>query len=275
MTVGRRLMLACALLGLASAPARAQESPAAELPSPPPAASPAVPDRAGYSYNYALYDGRYNDTIVSFDFYKPFGSRNARIRPFAAVAANRDSRTGTGNVPLILADNYAVGGVGLQFTNAAGLRLWAQAGASTHLGPVAAQPSGSDARGGVQYYRSFGPQNAAHHGYGNLYASTTYYSRYSDAVLYAQAEAVANAGGAVRPLEFFIRPVLTLDTKTFYYSNLFETSAGLRYHPLGTSGPVVSIEGAVGRYVRGAVRPAGQKPWFSDFRPTISYGFSL
>jgi hypothetical protein len=250
-------------------------TPDAEPSGAPGAVPAAAPDRAGYSYNYAVYDSRYGDVFFSVDAYKPVGKRT-RLRPYFDVAAVRDTRTGdNNNIPLILSDNYALGAFGFQYTDGSGLRLFAQAGGTTQFGPVAAQPSGGDVRGGVQYYRDFGVPLAAHRTYGNLYASTTYYSRYSDWVLYAQAEAIGNMSSSHRPFEAFFRPVLTLDTYGHYYSNLFETDAGLRYHPFGTDGPIVSIEGALGWYLRGAVRPAGQGVFYTDFRPTISYGFSL
>lgn len=272
-------VLAVALLAPMENAAQAQDVPGSVLPAPPspsPAAeSTAAPlDHAGYSYDYALYDGRYDDFIVSLDAYKPFGKR-APIRPFFGASLVRDSRTGSGNVPLIFSDNYVVGGAGLQYTDGSGLRVFGQVGVSATVGPVAAVPSGGDLRGGVQYYRSFGPQDASHHGYGNFYGSTTYYSRYSDWVLYTQTEAVSNVGGAVRPLELFVRPVLTLDTRRHYYDNLVEAGAGIRYRPFGKSGPSLAVEEAAGVYLRGAVRPAGEGPLYTDFRPAISYGFSL
>ncbi len=276
--------LAClvALLpSVANAQAFPNVPPPGSQPVPEPEATPTdspqarVPDHAGYSYNYAIYDSRYSDLIVSLDAWKPLGKPKP-FRPFVGASVVRDSRTEPGSsVPLILSDNYAVGGVGVQWTNADGLRAFAQAGGSVQVGPVAAQPSGGDVRGGVQFYRDFGPTNAAHHGYGNFYGSTTYYSRYSDWILYAQAEAVSNLGNSTRPFEAFARQVLNLDTHYYYYSNLTETSAGLRYRPFGVAGPIISVEEAYGAYLRGAVRPVGTPAFYWDFRPTISYGFSL
>jgi hypothetical protein len=277
-----RLALALAFLAapaLADEPGTTSAPPPFPLetssPSPAPAgAEAASPDRAGYSYNYAVFDSRYADVFGSLDAYKPFGPRT-RLRPFVDAAVVRDTRTGTGYVPLTLSDNYVLGAAGLQYTDGSGLRVFAQGGATSQFGPVAATPSGGDVRGGVQYYRDFGIPATAHHGYANFYGSTTYYSRYQDWILYAQAEAISNLGSHAQPLEAYVRPVLTLDTAYHYYSNLAEATVGVRYHPFGMTGPIVSVEGAAGWYLRGAARPGGLPVFYTDFRPTVSYGFSL
>lgn len=258
-------VLACATL------ARADEPPA----PPPPQADTAAPDRAGYAYSYALHDARYDDTIVSFEAYKPLGSRAAKIRPFVGWSFVRDSRTAGGAVPLVLSDNYATAGVGLQYTNGSGLRAFVQAGGSATLGSVAAVPSGGDLRGGVQYYRDFGTPSPSHHGYGNLYASVTDYSRYQDAVAYVQLEQAMVLGSAAHALEPFLREVVLADRRRLYYDNTVEATLGLRWHPAGPHGPTLSLEGALGAYTAGAVRPAGVGPTYRDFRPTVSYGFAL
>lgn len=239
-------------------------------------------DRSGYSYSYALQDSRYDDFIVSIDAHKPFGNRNAHIRPFVDAALVRDSRTSPGSAadgkpptPLILSDNYGLVSGGVQYTNASGLRVFAQAGKSFTVGPLAAQSSGGDVRAGIQLYREWGPTGKRKRDYGNFYGSTTYYSRYSDSVAYLQAETVRNIGTFAAPIEPFVRGVLTLDTRRFYYSNLIEVTAGIRAHPLGTHGPILSIEAVKGAYIKRVPLPLGVTATYSDFRPTVSLGFSL
>ena len=255
----------------------ASEAPA--TPEPPPARER---DQAGYSYNYALQDTRYNDLIVSIDAYKPFGSPKARIRPFIDGALVRDSRTSPGSArgggpptPLVLSDNYGLVSAGLQYTNQSGLRLFAQGGKSFTVGPIAAQPSGGDVRAGAQLYREWGPTAQRNRDYGNFYGSATYYSRYSDSVTYLQAETARNIGTFAHPIEPFARGVLTLDTRRFYYSNLIELTVGVRVHPLGTRGPILAIEAVKGAYIKRTPLPLGVTSTYSDFRPTFSIGFSL
>ena len=263
--------------------------PAMSAPAPAPTATTApvsptsrVPDRAGYSYNYALQDTRYNDVIVSIDAYKPLGNPNARIRPFVDGALVRDSRTSPGNgadgkppTPLVLSDNYGLVSGGLQYTNGSGLRLFAQGGRSFTVGPVAAQSSGGDLRAGAQLYREWGPTSQRKRDYGNFYGSATYYSRYSDTVAYLQAETARNIGSFEHPIEPFARGVLTLDTRRFYYSNLVEFTLGVRAHPLGVAGPTFSVEAIKGAYLQRSPLPLGVTSTYSDFRPTVSIGFSL
>ena len=279
--VGLACMVAL-LPSVANAQAFPNVPPPGSQPVPEPEATPTdspqarVPDHAGYSYNYAIYDSRYSDLIVSLDAWKPLGKPKP-FRPFVGASVVRDSRTEPGSsVPLILSDNYAVGGVGVQWTNADGLRAFAQAGGSVQVGPIAAQPSGGDVRGGVQFYRDFGPTNAAHHGYGNFYGSTTYYSRYSDWILYAQAEAVSNLGNSTRPFEAFARQVLNLDT---HYSLLLELDGNVgrpALSPLRRRGPDHFGRRSVRRVpARSGAAGGTWRVLHWDFRPTISYGFSI
>jgi hypothetical protein len=239
-------------------------------------------DQAGYVYSYAVDENRYDDIATSIDAYKPFGSPKMRFRPYVAALYNRDTRTNAGTsgqnggppVPLVLADNYALGAAGLQYTTPGGLRLFGQVGRSFTVGPVAAQPSGNDARGGAQLYREWGPAYEHGQDYGNFYGSVEYLSRYSDTISYNQLELVRNAGNKRLPVEIFGRVVATLDTKQHYYSNVLELTAGIRVHPFGVHGPIVSVEQTGGDYLRGTL-PQNVRRAYLDFRPTISYGFNI
>src|SRR6185312_4202388 len=200
-------------------------------------------DEAGYVYSYGLYTGRYDDYIISVDAYKPVG-RTTPIRPYVDLYEYRDSRTQPGaNFPLILSDNYLLQAAGVQWTTPKGLRAFVQTGLSETFGPVAAQPSGSDTRGGVQYYREWGAAFSPGRGYGNLYASDTYFSRYSDWIEYSQVELGRNQYSAKNGVQPFVRFVLNLDTHGYYWSNLAEATAGVRFHPFGQRGPSISVEG--------------------------------
>ena len=48
----------------------------------------AAPDRPGFLYTYIEHTSQYRDTVVSTDADKPFGSRNAAIRPLVDFFAN-------------------------------------------------------------------------------------------------------------------------------------------------------------------------------------------
>lgn len=232
-------------------------------------------DHAGYLYTYALNDARYDDTIVSLDAYKPLGMEKSRVRPYADFVFVKDSRTVGGSIPQIYSDNYALGSLGVQYTiPGSGMRAFAQGGISKQVGAVAAVPSGGDLRYGVQEYREWGGDAAKRPSYGNVYASGTYLSRYSDGVLYAQVETGRSAHRPWAP-EPFARIVLTLDTRTFYYSNLAEMTVGVRFRPLGARGIAFSLEQVAGAYLRNARLPVGTGPTYHDFRPTIAYGMNL
>lgn len=238
-----------------------------------PRAAPA--DQAGYLYSYALNESRFGDFVYSVDAYKPFGTSKSSVRPFVDVFGNIDSKTSGGLIPRIYSDNYAGAAVGLQYTNASGLRIFAQAGATMRLGAVASVPSGGDVRGGVQLYREWGGPAAHRAGYGNFYGSGTYYSRYQDTVFYNQLELGTRTSPAPTATEFYLRPVFTMDSKSYYYDNLIELTAGVRFHPFGTHGPTFALEEAAGTYTNRSGLPASLGASYFDFRPTISYGVSL
>ncbi len=232
-------------------------------------------DQAGYLYTYAINESRYGDFVYSIDAYKPVGSPNARIRPFVDVFGNDDSKSAGGSVPRIYSDNYAGGAFGLQYTTPAGLRIFAQAGATHSIGPIASVPSGGDVRGGVELYREWGGPNNHKRTYGNFYGSGTYYSRYQDAVFYNQLETGRTSGSATRPIDTYVRGVLTADSHSFYYDNIAEITAGVRFHPFGLKGPSIALEEAAGIYTRAALLPIGTNRSYFDFRPTISYGVNI
>lgn len=72
-----------------------------------------------------------------------------------------------------------------------------------------------------------------------------------------------------------MREVITLDSRSFYYDTLAELTAGVRWKPFGARGPIFSLEGTAGTYLGGTALPAGTPRNYTDFRPTVSYGFSL
>ena len=228
-------------------------------------------DEAGYLYSYAISDARYDDRLVSLDAYKPVGPARA-IRPYVDVLAGQDSRTAGGIVPRVYADNYGLGALGLQYTLPTGFRAFVQAGQSFGLGSVAAVQSGADLRAGIQLYREWQEASPKIPSYGNLYASTTYFSRYSDTIAYGQLEVGRHLFSP--QVDLFARGTLTLDTHAFYYSNLAELTLGVRYRLFGSQGPAFSIETVAGSYLRNLPRPDSGS-LYSDFRPTITFGRNL
>ena len=229
-------------------------------------------DEAGYLYSYAISDARYDDRLVSLDAYKPLGAPHS-LRIYIDALASQDSRTANGAVPQIFADNYALGALGVQFTTAAGFRAFAQVGESVPLGSVAAVRSGGDLRAGIQLYREWAEKPSPTQSYGNLYASTTYLSRYSDWIVYSQLEAGRHL--FTPAVDLFARGTITLDSRGYYYSNLAEVTLGIRYRPFGIHGPAFSLERVAGSYLRNAERPADTGALYDDFRPTITFGRNL
>ncbi len=232
-------------------------------------------DQAGYLYAYALNESRFGDFVYSVDAYKPFGTSKSAVRPFVDVFGNIDSKSAGGAIPRIYSDNYAGAALGLQYTNGSGLRVFAQAGGTTRVGAVASVPSGGDVRGGIQLYREWGGAAAHRAAYGNFYGSGTYYSRYQDTIFYNQLELGRRTSASPSATEIYVRPVFTIDSKSYYYDNILELTAGIRFHPFGSRGPSFALEEAAGTYTNRGGLPASLPSSYLDFRPTISYGVSL
>lgn len=231
-------------------------------------------DQAGFLYTTAVDVTRYGDIATSLDATKPFGSEHARIRPFGEFFIYRDTKTANALVPRIYNDNYAGVELGLQFTTPGGFRSFIEAGSTTTLGTVAAVPSGGDLRAGLQYYREWA-QARTQRTYGNFYGSVTYFSRYQDTLSYNQLEFGTRVGRGNRRTEFYLRPTLTLDTHQYYYSNVAEVTAGVRFYPFGSHGPTFALEEAAGTYLRNSLLPANVSPTYLDFRPTLAYGVNI
>lgn len=236
----------------------------------------ALADQAGYLYSYGFNESGYGDFVFSFDAYKPLGNPSMHLRPYVDVFATKDTKSGAlYGIPHIYSDNYGGAAVGLQYTDGKGLRLFSQLGATTKIGDVESARSGSDYRGGVQWYREWAAP--AQHGrtYGNFFGSGTYYSRYGDAYFYNQLETGTHAGSVARPVDLYLRGSLTMDTHPYFYGNAAEAVGGVRFHPFGVHGPSIAFDYVQGTYLRGSLLPAGTSAAYHDFRPTVAYGVNI
>lgn len=229
----------------------------------------------GFLYTYAVNESRFGDFVYALDAYKPIGAAGNGFRPYVDLFTNIDTKTSGGTIPRIFSDNYAGIAGGLQYTNGAGLRLFLQAGETAKVGSVATVHSGGDVRGGAQLYREWNITPIAGHPYGNFFGSAVYYSRYQDTVFYNQLEVGRYLSSGWRAAEVYLRPVMTLDTQSYYYGNLVEMTAGVRVHPFGRRGPALALEEAAGRYTMPSAVPAGQAKTWLDFRPIVTYGVDL
>lgn len=233
-------------------------------------------DEAGYLSTSGLYDQRFRDAVSTLDFYKPLGRPGASLRPYAAWYGTRDSPTSGGAddaLPVIAGDNYFLGAVGVQYTRPYGLRAYVQLGLSAPLGTVPALRSGLDIRTGVQEYREWTAARDERN-YGNFYGSFSYFSRYDDLIAYGQLEQGHRFASKKNPIELYERVALTLDARSFYYDNLTELTAGVRFHPFGLRGPSIALEEAVATTLRGPL-PSDTPGTSRDFHPVVAFGTAL
>jgi hypothetical protein len=241
---------------------------------------PALADDAGYLWSYILNDSYSQDTFYSADFTKPFGAPLA-VRPFGELLLQRDSRTVGGVLPQTLNDNYGLASVGIQYANASGLRMFGQVGSSFAFGPQTPSTATTkhfDYRGGVEYYRDWSDlPGAGHRVVGSFYGDFIYYNRYQNALLYFEAERGREFGPVKRPIQVFARLSGSQDTRRYYYNELVALTGGVRYLPMGRSGPAIALEEAYSSYLAPAaeLETAGVTRSYWSFRPTLTFGASF
>jgi hypothetical protein len=242
--------------------------------------APARADDAGYLWSYILNDSYSDDTFYSADFTKPFGAPLA-VRPFGELLLQRDSRTVGGVLPQTLNDNYGLASVGVQWANASGLRLFGQVGSSFAFGPQTPSTATTkhfDVRGGVEYYRDWSDlPGTGRRIVGSFYGDFIYYNRYQNALLYFEAERGREFGAVKRPFQAFVRLSGSQDTRRYYYNELVALTGGVRFLPMGRSGPAVALEEAYSSYLAPAaeLQAAGVTRSYWSFRPTLTFGASF
>ncbi len=226
----------------------------------------------GFLYSGAFYDDRYSDTTFAIDATQPFGRSGAGLRPYLDANLNLDSQTLNVDIPETLTDNYALGALGLQFTNVAGFRAFAQIGVTARVGAVAAHEPGADFRGGAELSRSWRGLGTRRARYGNYYGSATYISRYRDAVLLNAVEEGRTFRYGTHAVDICLRALLSFGSHGFYYTNYAEGTVGLRFHSPAVSRVTLSVEESTGLYLLRTSRPATQSDAYHDFRINLGYG---
>ena len=233
-------------------------------------------DPAGYVYAYALHDSHTGQTFYSGDALKPFGAP-LPFRPYVELLLQRESRSDGTPIPQILNDNYGLVAGGVQYQGGRGFRAFAQIGQAFAFGPqlpTAWSLGNSDFRGGLELFRSW---NDGHHQIGSMFASSIYYSRYRNDIVFAQAERGYEVGPSDRPLQVYLRVSGNADSRRFFYNNVVSATVGARYLPLGHLGPSLALEQSYSNFI-GPLAPvtaAGDTRQFSSFRPVVSFGTSF
>lgn len=240
----------------------------------------ALADNDGFLWAYALSDSYSSDTFYSADFTKPFGPQGS-IRPFGELLLQRDSRTAGGVLPQTLNDNYGLVATGMQYQSAAGLRAFGQVGSSFDFGPLTPSTATTkhfDVRGGLEYYRDWSDEpGTGHRTIGSFFGDVIYYSRYQNTLLYFEAERGREFGRLTRPVQVFARLTGSQDTRRYFYNEALALAGGVRYMPLGRSGPALGIEEAYSTYLDSgqALSAAGAARSYWSFRPVVTFGASF
>ena len=237
----------------------------------------AAADNSGFVYAYVLHDSHTAETFYSADALKPVGPPQA-VRPYFELLLQRESHADSLLIPQILNDNYGLLAGGIQFQGRRGLRAFAQVGQAFAFGPqtpTAWNLRRSDFRGGLELYRNWNDaMNSPRRAIGAFFGSAIYYSRYQNAIAYAQAERGYELGSSEHPLQLYARVSADMDTRRFFYNNLVSATVGARLLPLGHIGPSIALEESSNTFV-GPLAPitaAGETRQFFSFRPVLSFG---
>ncbi len=215
-------------------------------------------------YASAQYGTRFNDFILSPQAHVAV-SLDAPTRTQAYVVGRivRDTRTRGGVQPVIFSDNYAGAAAGIRSRPfPLNLTLYAEGGATTTL--TRGGESGPDWRAGLTYGSAW---KSAHSRWsGESYADASYYSRYEDAIGYAQLRQLRPFSGVASWLDASIREGLAADQKGVSYNNLAEGAIGMRIHGGPDAAGALYLEYVQGLYTRGR---AENRRTFGELRATF------
>ncbi len=215
-------------------------------------------------YGAAQYGTHFRDFIVSAQAHAALSLDAAtRTQVYAVGRVIRDSRTRGGEQPVIYSDNYANAGLGLRSQPLPlNLTIYAEAGPTATLTKGGA--SSFDWRAGLTFGSAW--KSARSGWFGESYADVSYYSRYDEAIGYAQFRQLRPISSASSWLDASLREGLVADGRGIGYNNLAEAAAGVRVHGGPNASGKVYLEYVQSAYTRNRV---GGNRTFGEVRATF------
>lgn len=196
--------------------------------------------------------------------------RASALQVYGIARATLDTRSTGGLQPQIFADNAAVAGIGLraQPLGQAGPTVYGEFGAALSLVDSEATDDGLDVRLGVYDFRQWGGDRPL--GFvGEVYYDASYYSRYRNAIGYAQARpGVRLSRGTAGSVDAYAALAAVVDTEGLSFNNLVEGGPGVRWTLPRQTGLQLRAE-----YVRGRQFGTGGIPavTYDDARLLVVY----
>jgi len=217
-------------------------------------------------YFAPFYASRFSDEINSID--AKVGIRPSRyFQPYIGLRMNRDTRSETGRLPIILADDTAVFALGVQSQpfgpNSA---IYAEAGTAVSL--LNHPPAGRaipDYRVGMDWFRPWGlslveasrQMSRKLAPFGEGYFDTAFYSRYGDNIigLLQGKEGLTLPLKRLLPVQAFAAANVVKDSRGDFYNNIIEIGPGFRFAPFRRM-PAFQIQA---QYLRGYYTIRGRR----------------
>jgi len=209
-------------------------------------------------YAAPYYEGRFRDLILWGSVYGgKYIGEGRKLSWFGTAGLAADTRSSSGALPEIYADNFVLVGGGLRAQPIRGLSGDLQAGITFDL---LKRPEKSIVRPDLRAVASYG--NGIYPAFttpdvptwsvsllADLYTSAGYYSRYENIIGYAQGRAGIRAFAyRLTAVDCYLRGDFTWDTEREFYNNTAEASIGLRVIPDHRWGVQVLIEYHEGWY---------------------------
>jgi tetratricopeptide (TPR) repeat protein len=222
---------------------------------------------------YPLYSSRWHDLFGYGQLKTELRLWKFPIHPYASLRFDGDVRDSMAGPPQNLSLSAFILALGVATQPWRGVTSWFEAGAGmSYLGGS----HSSDYRGGVSFSRTFGTSIAAEHSgwFAETLADSVFVSRFDhDLINYSQNRAGFTSSLGAFKLQSYWSADLTLDVKSEYWANFFETGPGVRFHPPGSPRSLaITIGGFRGVYLHNEDNPRG--PNFFDFRAGIWYALT-
>ena len=222
---------------------------------------------------YPLYSSRWQD-VFGYAQSKTEIHAGLPVMPYASLRFVGDTRQTAGYyMAPYLSENAVILAVGLRTRPWQGITLWGEAGwevgyVTGHVLP--------DYRGGMAAARGVGHSLAAEQG--GLFADTTidgvFFSRFgNDFVVYNQSRAGYTFGPRSFRGQIYWNGNLTVDARSQYWANFWETGPGIRIHSsFMPNSMFLTVNYLSGAYLVNAGNP--WRPDFHDFRAGMWYAFT-
>jgi len=217
-------------------------------------------------YFAPFYASRFGDEINPID--AKVGIRPSRyFQPYIGLRMNRDTRSETGRLPIIFADDTAVLALGVQSQPfGPDSAIYAEAGTAMSL--LYKPPGGRaipDYRVGMDWFRAWGLSLAEASRqisgkmalFGEGYFDAAFYSRYGDNIIgYMQAkEGLTLPWKRPLPFQAFAAVNVVKDSQGDFYNNIIEIGPGFRFAPFRRM-PAIQIQA---QYLRGYYTMKGRR----------------